>query len=57
MPETLVVVRELIEQDRYVTYREIETSLNISIKRINKILNDHNQMLKKRLVLSGARKC
>jgi len=40
-PENIDAVRELIIQDRHVTYREIQASLNISMTPINKILHDH----------------
>lgn len=41
VPENINVVRELIKQDRHVTYREIEASLDISMTSINKILHEH----------------
>ncbi|GFT74146.1 HTH_48 domain-containing protein [Nephila pilipes] len=41
VPEKINAVRELIKQDRHVTYREIEASLDISMTSINKILHDY----------------
>ncbi|GFS31644.1 hypothetical protein NPIL_506921 [Nephila pilipes] len=41
VPEKINAVRELIKQDRHVTYREIEASLDISMTSINKILHEH----------------
>lgn len=41
VPQNIDSVRELIMQDRHVTYREIEASLDISMTSINKILHDH----------------
>ena len=41
VPETIDTVRELIMQDRHVTYREIETSLGISMNSIHTILHEH----------------
>lgn len=41
VPENIDAVRELILQDRHVTYREIEASLGISMTSINKILHEH----------------
>jgi hypothetical protein len=41
IPENIDAVRELIIQDRHATYREIQTSMNISMTPINKILHDH----------------
>lgn len=41
VPETIDAVRELIKQDRHVTYREIEGALDISMTSINKILHEH----------------
>ena len=46
-PKSVVVqqnidaVQELLMQDRHVTYREIEASLNISSTSINSILHEH----------------
>ena len=37
----LVAVRQLILQDRHVTYREIETTLGISGTSIHSILHEH----------------
>ena len=39
--ETIDAVRQLIMQDRYVTYHEIETSLGISGTSIHSILHEH----------------
>ena len=41
MPENIDAVRELLMQDRYVTYREIEASLGISSNSIHSILHEH----------------
>lgn len=41
VPQNIDAVRELIMQDRHMTYREIEASLGISMTSINKILHDH----------------
>ena len=41
VPETIDVVRQLIFQDRHVTYREIETTLGISGTIIHSILHEH----------------
>ncbi|GFT77831.1 hypothetical protein NPIL_505341 [Nephila pilipes] len=41
VPEKINAVRELIKQDRHVTHREIEASLDISMTSINKILHEH----------------
>lgn len=41
VPENIDAVRELIKQVRHATCREIEASLGISMKSINKILHDH----------------
>ncbi|GFU36548.1 uncharacterized protein NPIL_180281 [Nephila pilipes] len=41
VPEKINAVRELIKQDRHVTYREIEAFLDISMTSINKILHEH----------------
>ena len=41
VPETIEAVRQLILQDRHVTYREIETSLGISRTSILSILHEH----------------
>ena len=40
-PENIQAVRELILQDRHVTYREIEASLGISSTRMHSILHEH----------------
>ena len=73
-PSTSVVatVREMIERDRHITYREIQASLDIDMKAIHTILHDylsvrklcsrwipHNltEEVKNRLVLNGAKKC
>ena len=34
-------VREMIERDRHITYREIQASLGIDMKAIYTILHDH----------------
>ncbi|XP_025158379.1 histone-lysine N-methyltransferase SETMAR-like [Harpegnathos saltator] len=41
VPENIDAVRELILQDRHVTYREIEASLGISGTSIHSILHEH----------------
>lgn len=41
VPETIDAVRELILQDRHVTYREIEATLSISGTSIHSILHQH----------------
>ena len=41
VPETIDAVRQLILQDRHVTYREIETTLGISGTSIHSILHEH----------------
>lgn len=41
VPENIDAVRELIVQDRHVTYREIEASLGISTTSIHSILHEH----------------
>ena len=42
VPETIHVVRQLILQDRHVTYREIETTFgNLSGTSIHSILHEH----------------
>lgn len=70
VPETIDAVRELIKQDRHVTYREIEASMGNSMTSINKILHEHLAVKKicsrwiphnltiaqKRLVSIGAKK-
>ena len=40
-PENIDAVRELIMQDRHVTYREIEAFLGISSTNIHSILHEH----------------
>ena len=69
--ETIDAVRQLILQDRYVTYREIETTLSISGTRIHSILHElltankicsrcipHNlSIAQKRLMSIGRKKC
>ena len=40
-PETTDALRQLILQDRHVTYREIETTLGISGISIHSILHEH----------------
>ena len=39
--ETVNAVRQLILQDRHVTYREIETTLGINVTSIHSILHEH----------------
>lgn len=41
VPQNIDAVRELIMQDRHVTYREIEAFLGISMTSIYKILHEH----------------
>ena len=41
MPKTIDAVRQLILQDSHVTYREIETTLDISGTSIHSILHEH----------------
>ena len=41
VPETIGTVRQLILQDRLVTYREIETTVGFSWTSIHSILHDH----------------
>ena len=41
VPETIDTVRQLILQDRHVTYRKIETTLDISGTSIHSILHEH----------------
>ena len=41
VPETINAVRQLILQDRHVTYYEIETTLGISGTSIHSILHEH----------------
>ena len=41
VPETIDAVRQLILQDRHVTYRKIETTLGISGTSIHSILHEH----------------
>ena len=41
VPEIINAVRQLILQDRHVTYREIETTLGISGTRIHSMLHAH----------------
>lgn len=71
LPENIDAVRELIMQDRHVTYREIKASLGISMTSIHKILYEHLAVKEicprwiphnltidqKRLVSIGAKKC
>ena len=71
VPETIDAVRQLILQDRHVTYREIETTLGISGTSIHSILHEHLTVKKicslwsphnlsiahKRLVSIGRKKC
>ena len=37
----VATVREMIERDRHITYREIQASLGIDMKAIYTILHDH----------------
>ena len=41
VPENIDAVRQLMLQDRHVTYREIETTLGISGTSIHSILHEH----------------
>lgn len=41
VPENIDAVRKLIEEDRHVTYHEIERCLSISMTSIHKILHEH----------------
>ena len=41
VPQNIDAVRELVMQDRRVTYREIEASMGISMTTIHKILHEH----------------
>jgi histone-lysine N-methyltransferase SETMAR len=41
VPENIDAVRKLIEEDRHVTYLEIEAALGISATSIHKILHEH----------------
>ena len=41
VPQTIDAVRQLILQDRHVTYREIEATLNIIGTSIHPILPEH----------------
>ena len=41
VPETIDAMRQLILQDRYVTYREIETTVRISGTSIHSILHEY----------------
>ena len=54
VPANIDAVRELIMQDRHVTYREIEATLGISSTSIHSLL--HN-IAQKRLVSIGVKKC
>jgi histone-lysine N-methyltransferase SETMAR len=47
MPETIDTVRQLILQDRHVTYREVETTLGISGTSVHSIL--HKQLTVKKI--------
>ena len=53
VPETIDAVRQLILQDRYVTYREIETILGISGTSIHSILHEHLTAKKNLLALDA----
>ena len=41
VPEIIAAVRQLILQDRHITYREIETTLGISGTNMHSILHEH----------------
>jgi histone-lysine N-methyltransferase SETMAR len=41
LPQNIDAVRKLIEEDRHVTYREIESCIGISMTSIHKILHEH----------------
>ena len=41
VPETIDAMRQLILQDRHMTYREIETTLGINETNIHSILHEH----------------
>jgi len=41
VPKNIDAVRELIKQDRHMTYHEIEASLDISMTSIYKILHEY----------------
>ena len=67
MPENIDALRELIMQDRQLTYRAIEVSLGISSTNIHSILHAHlavkkiyahsiSQSLKKRFLPIGVKK-
>ena len=43
VPENIDAVRELIMQDRHVTYREIKAFLGISSTSIHSILHEHRK--------------
>lgn len=44
LPETVDAVREMINQDPHVTYRQIEASVGISSTSVHKILHEHLAM-------------
>ncbi|CAK9815952.1 Histone-lysine N-methyltransferase SETMAR [Anthophora plagiata] len=46
VPQNIDAVRELVMQDRHLTYREIEASLGITMTSIHKILHEHLAMKK-----------
>ena len=46
VPETTDAVRQLILQDRHVTYGEIETTLGTSVTSIHSILHEHYTLKK-----------
>ena len=52
VPENIDAVRELIMQDRHVTYREIEASLGISMTSIHKILHEHLAVIPHNLTIA-----
>ena len=70
LPLSIDAVREIIERDRHITYREIQACLGIDMKAIHTILHDHlsvrklcNRWIPHNLteaqaqVLNGAKKC
>ena len=71
VPKNIDAVLNMIEEDRHVTYREVESSLGISKTAVHSILHEHLAVkrsipdgfriiwpkLKNRLVSIGVRKC
>lgn len=53
VPQNIEAVRKLIMDDRHVTHREIEATLDISMTSINSILHDH--LAVKKIVRVGYR--